>query len=57
MVPKRMDSTNQKWLPANARASRDAFLARPPWQRMVKLYKASIFVITETQFAIQRQVT
>ena len=55
MVPK--DSTNQKWLPADARASRDIFQARLPWQEMVKLYKGSIFVITETQFAIQSQVT
>ena len=32
---------------------RDVFQARLPWQEMVKLNKGSIFVITETQFAIQ----
>ena len=48
---------NQKWLPADARASRDVFRARLPWQGIVKLYKGSIFVITETQFVIQSQVT
>ena len=56
MVPKRVDSTNQKRLPANADAHRDVFQARLPWQDMVKLNKGSIFVITETQFAIQSQV-
>ena len=40
-----------------AHAKRDVFHARPPWKGMVKLYKYSIFVITETQFAIQSQVT
>ena len=48
MVPKRMDSTNQKRLPAVARAHCDVFQARLPWQGMVKLYKGGIFVITET---------
>ena len=43
--------------PPDARASRDVFQARLPWQGMVKLYKGSIFVITETQFVIQSQVT
>ena len=57
MVPKENGFTNQKRLPADARASRDVFHARLPWQGMVKLYKGSIFVITETQFAIQSQVT
>ena len=57
MVPKRVDSTNQKRLAADARASRDVFHARLPWQGMVKLYKVSIFVITETQFVTQSQVT
>ena len=52
--PKRMDSTNQKRLPADARASRVVFDARPPWQGMVK---CSIFVTTEAKFAIQSQVT
>ena len=32
------------------------FHARLPRQGMVKLYKGSIFVITEAQFAIQSQV-
>ncbi len=35
-----------------ARADYDVLYARLPWQGMVKLYKGSIFVITETQFAI-----
>ena len=52
-----MDSINQKRLPADARASRDVFHARLPWQGVVKLYKGSIFVGTETQFAIQSQGT
>ncbi len=57
MVPReRVDSTNQKRLPANAHALRDGFQARLPWQEVVKLNKGSIFIITETQFAIQSQV-
>ena len=39
---KRVESTNQKLLPANAHAHRDVFLARLPWQEMVKLNKGSI---------------
>ena len=35
----------------------DVIYARLPWQGMVKLYKGNMFVITETQFAIQGQVT
>ena len=54
--PKRVDSTNQKRLPSNAHAHRDVFQASMPWQEMVKLNKGSIFIITETQFAIQGQV-
>ena len=54
MVP---DSTNQELLPAVARAHCDVFQARLPLQGIVKFYKGSIFVIAETQFAIQRQVT
>ena len=50
--PKRLDSTYQKQLPAYARAEYDVFYARLQWQGMVTLYKGSIFVITETQFAI-----
>ena len=42
--------------PANAHAHCDVFQARMSWQEMVKLNKGSIFVITETQFAIQSQV-
>ena len=57
MVPKkRLDSTNQKRLPANAHAHRDVFQARLPWEEMVKSNKGSIFITTETQFAIQSQV-
>ena len=37
-------------------AYRDVFQARLPWQEMVKLNKGSVFVITDTQFAIQSQV-
>ena len=54
--PKRVDSTNQKRLLANVHAHRDVFHARLPWEVMVKLNKGSIFIITETQFAIQSQV-
>ena len=56
MSPNRVDSTNQKRLPANAHAHRDVFQAWLSWQEMVKLNKGSIFVISETQFAIQSQV-
>ena len=56
MVPKRVDLTNQKRLAANAHAHRDVFQARLPWKDMVKLNKGSIFIITETQFAIQSLV-
>ena len=52
-----MDSTNQKRLPADARAARDVFDARLPWQGMVKLCKGSIFVIMETRFDIHSQGT
>ena len=55
MVPK--DSTNQYRLPACAHAKCDVFHACLSWQGMVKLYKDSIFFNTETQFAIQCQVT
>ena len=54
--PKRVDSTNQKRLPANAHAHRDVFQTHLPWQDMAKLNRGSIFVIAETQFAIQSQV-
>ena len=52
----KMYVTNQKPLSANAHANRRVFQARLSWQVMVKLNKGSIFVITETQFAIQSQV-
>ena len=52
----RVESTNQKRLPADAHAHRDVFQARLPWQDIVKLNKRIIFVITETHFAIQSQV-
>ena len=51
------DSTNQELLPAVARAHCDVFQACLPMQRIVKFYKGSIFVIAETQFAIQSQIT
>ena len=57
MVPKRMDSTNQTRRHAVSRAHCDVFQAGQPWQGMAKLYKGSIFIITETQFAFQSQVT
>ena len=56
MVPKRVDSTNQKRLLANAHAHRDVFQARLPGQEIVKLNKDCIFIITETQFVIQSLV-
>ncbi len=56
MVPKEMDSTNQKRFSPNAHAHRDVFQASLSWQEMVKLNKGSIVIITETQFAIQSQV-
>ncbi len=55
MVPKESHSTNHKRLQANAHAHRDVFQSRLPWQEMVKLNKGSIFIMTETQFAIQSQ--
>ena len=55
--PKNADSTNQKQLPAYARAERDVFYARLQWQGMVNLYKRGIFVITQTKFATQTEVT
>ena len=56
MVPNRVDSTNRTRLPSIAHAHRDVFQARLPWEEMVKLNKGRIFIITETQFAIQSQV-
>ena len=57
MVPKNADSTNQKQLPACARAYHDVFQARLQWQGMVNLYKRSIFVITQMQYDTQTLVT
>ena len=57
MVPKECGFTNQKQLPVYARAKLDVFDASLQWQGMVNLYQRSIFVITQTQFAIQTQVT
>ena len=48
-----MDSTNRNRIPANAQEHRGVFQARLPWQDMLKLNKGSMFVITDTQFAIQ----
>ncbi len=60
MVPKEsgFNQSDQKRLPSNAYAHRDVFQARLPWEKMVKLNinKGSIFIITETRFAIESQV-
>ena len=57
MVPKeRVDSTNQNRLLTNVHTHRGVFQARLPWQEVVMLNKGSIFIITETHFAIQSQV-
>ena len=54
MVPKesgfKYPTTNQKRLPSNAHAHRDVFQARLSWED-----KGIIFIITETQFAIDSQ--
>ena len=57
MVRKESGFTQSERIPANAHAHRDVFQAHLPWQEMTKLNKGSICIITETQFAIQRQVT
>ena len=56
MVPKESGFNQSETASANAHAHHDVFQARLPWQEMVKLNKGSIFIITETQFAIQSQV-
>ena len=56
MVPKQSGFNQSARLPSIAHAHRDVFQARLPWEEMVKLNKGSIFIITETQFAIQSQV-
>ncbi len=55
MVPKE-SGFNQSETTSNAHAHRDVFQARLPWEEKVKLNKGSIFIITETQFAIQSRV-
>ena len=57
MVPKENGLNQSETASADARADCDVCHARLPWKVMVKLYKGTIFVITETQFAIQRHVT
>ena len=56
MVPKESGFNQQKRLLYNAHAHRDVFQARLPCEEMVKLNKGSIFIIMETQFAIESQV-
>ena len=56
MVPKQSGFNQSNRLPSNAHAHRDVFQVRLPWEEMLKLNKGSIFIITETQFAIQSQV-
>ena len=56
MVPEE-NGFNQSETASRAPRVHDVFHARLPLKVMVKLYKGSIFVITETQFDIQRQVT
>ena len=56
MVPKQSGFNQSDTTSSNAHAHRDVFQARLPWEEMVKLNKGSIFIITETQFAIQSQV-
>ena len=56
MVPKESGLNQSETTSYNAHTHRDVFQARLPWEEMVKLNKGSIFIITETQFAIQSQV-
>ena len=56
MVPKESGFNQSETASANARAQCGVFHARLPWQGMMKVYKGSIFFITEAQFAIQSQV-
>ena len=55
--PNNADSTNQKQIPADPRVYCDVFDARLQWQGIVNLYKGSIFVIAQTQFDTQTQIT
>ena len=57
MVPKESGLNQSVAASACAHAKHNVFHSCPPWKGMVKLYKYSIFVIMETQFAIQSQVT
>ncbi len=57
MVPEECGFNQSETASYYARAFRDIFHARLQWQGMVNLYKRSIFVITQTQFATQTQVT
>ena len=56
MVPNENGFNQSETASSYATVSRDVFHARHAWQGMVKLYKGGIFVITETQIAIQIQV-
>ena len=51
MFPKESGFNESETTSGFAHAHRDAFLARLPWQEMVKLNKGIIFVITETLFS------
>ncbi len=56
MVPKQSGFNQSETASANAHAHGDVFQACLPWQEMARLNKGSIFIITDTQFAIQSQV-
>ena len=56
MVPKESGFNQSETASAKSHAHRDVFQASLPWQEMVKLNKGSIFIVMETQFAIQGQV-
>ena len=56
MVPKESGFNQSETVPPNAHAHHDVFQAGLPWEEVVKLNKGSIFIITETQCAIQSQV-
>ena len=53
MVPKENGFNQSDTASCCFAAHCDVFQAGLPWQAMAKLYKGSIFVITETQFAFQ----
>ena len=57
MVPKESGFNQSKKSCALRARTLGRFQARLPWQGIMKFYKGSIFVITETHFAIQSQVT